>query len=103
MKKLGLIVNPIAGMGGSVGLKGTDGLAEKARALGALPQSGRRTQRALKELSSLTDCLHIITASGEMGETWVKDMALTIRLFPALMATEPKPPPETPVTPWKKC
>ncbi len=74
MKKLGLIINPVAGMGGSVGLKGTDGLAEKARALGALPQSGHRAHRAMKELESLKNRLHIITAPGEMGENLVKNM-----------------------------
>ena len=42
MRKVGLLVNPIAGMGGSVGLKGTDGLAEEAARRGALPRSPKK-------------------------------------------------------------
>ena len=69
MKHLGLIVNPIAGMGGSVGLKGTDGVAAEAARLGAVRRAGERAAAALKELLPAKDEICVLCASGEMGET----------------------------------
>lgn len=68
--KLGFIVNPIAGMGGRVGLKGTDGLEilEKARSLGAIPESPSKAKKALECLLPLKDELQIFTYPGNMGE-----------------------------------
>ncbi|OYW94534.1 MAG: hypothetical protein B7Z18_04885, partial [Alishewanella sp. 32-51-5] len=49
--RLGLIVNPLAGLGGSVGLKGSDGMAEQALALGAVPMAQQRARQSLEQLS----------------------------------------------------
>ncbi|MCJ7621897.1 MAG: ATP-NAD kinase family protein [Anaerolineaceae bacterium] len=77
-KTLGLIVNPIAGIGGRVGLKGSDGLAiqQKARGLGAEPRALQRTIEALKHIVQLDVQVEIITYPGEMGEYAVKACGL---------------------------
>ena len=69
MFKLGLVINPIAGMGGSVGLKGTDGADAlmRARALGALPAAQRRAGDALAVIADAMPSAHIIAAPGAMG------------------------------------
>lgn len=69
MFKLGLVINPIAGMGGSVGLKGTDGADAlmRARALGALPAAQRRAGDALAVIAAAMTSAHIVAAPGAMG------------------------------------
>ena len=72
---LGLIVNPISGMGGSVGLKGTDGndILTKAIELGAKPNALNRTKELLKELTSIKPRLKFYTCPGNMGEYILKE------------------------------
>ncbi len=70
MKKLGVIVNPVAGVGGRVGLKGSDGveILHRALELGAVRDAPRRARLALERLSRLKDELELLAAPGEMGE-----------------------------------
>ncbi len=67
--KIGFVVNPIAGMGGRVGLKGTDGVYEEALERGAEPVAKDRASRALRSMNGG----HLwITAGGFMGEELLK-------------------------------
>jgi predicted polyphosphate/ATP-dependent NAD kinase len=66
MPTLGLVVNPIAGMGGRVALKGTDGpeALREARARGATPMAAERARRALARLPRE---IRVLAAPGAMG------------------------------------
>ena len=81
--KLGFIVNPIAGMGGRVGLKGTDGaeVLEKARKLGAIPESPKKAKKALEALVDLKDQIELFTYPGAMGEDEAREMGFSPRLL----------------------
>lgn len=74
MKKLGLLINPVAGMGGSIGLKGTDHMVEEAIRRGAKPRANDRVRQALKELLEIKNKLEIVTCPGDMGEDTAKSM-----------------------------
>jgi predicted polyphosphate/ATP-dependent NAD kinase len=65
--RLGFVVNPIAGMGGRVGLKGTDDKVEEARARGAEPRSPDRARRALVALADRVPDVTVLTWGAPMG------------------------------------
>ncbi len=81
--KLGLIINPISGMGGSVGLKGTDGreILKKAIRLGAKPNAINRTKELITELESIKAKLKFITCPGIMGQNILKDLNFDYELI----------------------
>lgn len=83
VKKLGLIINPIAGMGGKVGLKGTDGqdVLEEALRRGASPEAPIKAKKALEQLKSISDQLILYVAGGEMGADLLKDTAFNYEII----------------------
>lgn len=78
MKKVGLLINPIAGMGGRVGLKGTDGadILQIAKQRGAKPESSTKAIQALKMLLPLRDDVLFFVSKGSMGEMAVRTVGL---------------------------
>lgn len=87
MTRIGLVVNPVAGLGGRVGLGGTDGpdRPRVALSLGARPQAGARAAAALGELAarageSARDGLLVVTATGPLGADSVAAAGLADRI-----------------------
>jgi predicted polyphosphate/ATP-dependent NAD kinase len=81
MFKLGLIINPIAGVGGSVALKGSDNMVEQALALGAELKANARTQAALTVLLPYKNDIEIYTANNQMGEQAAKALGFEVKLI----------------------
>lgn len=79
---MGFIVNPIAGMGGAVGLKGTDGkdVLEKARRLGARPVAPVRAEDFLSRLASLQFNFDLLVGAALMGEFEAEKVGLKFRV-----------------------
>jgi predicted polyphosphate/ATP-dependent NAD kinase len=85
-QRLGVVVNPIAGLGGRVGLKGTDGpdALARARALGAVPTAVPRCALALQSLLPLADRIEVLAPPGPMGADAATDAGLRPRLLAGL-------------------
>jgi len=66
--RIGFVVNPIAGMGGRVGLKGTDGKVDEARARGAEPRAPERARAAMGSLHEHAPETRVLTWGAPMGE-----------------------------------
>lgn len=88
MKKLGFVVNPVAGMGGAVGLKGTNGDAYfKALKLDAEPVTPQRAEQFLSDIKSRGELL-ILSAPSVMGEKMVKKTGIEYRVVGLLEGKE---------------
>ena len=80
--RLGFIINPVAGLGGSVALKGSDGAdtVAQARALGARPRAAERAAEALALLKPWQARLTILTAAGEMGQQLAEQLGFEVEV-----------------------
>ncbi|MEE4603047.1 MAG: ATP-NAD kinase family protein [Desulfobacteraceae bacterium] len=83
---IGLIVNPVAGMGGSVGLKGTDGeMYKRALEFGATPVTPKRTDEFLSHIKK-KDCITLVVAPGKMGERYTSACDMPFKVIGAIGA-----------------
>ncbi|WP_372424383.1 ATP-NAD kinase family protein [Salinarimonas chemoclinalis] len=89
-RSIGVIVNPIAGMGGRVGLKGTDGAdaLARARSLGATPASHARAVRALAKLAPLAGRFRLLACAGAMGADACREAGLDPEILPVSIADD---------------
>lgn len=88
--KIGFIINPIAGMGGRVGLKGTNGVAKQAVALGAKPIASNRAKDFLRKLKSLKleESIELLTCPSVMGGNAIKATSFKAKTLPMRLKSE---------------
>jgi len=90
--KLGFIVNPIAGMGGRVGLKGTDSVLKEAIARGAKPVAPERAveflQRLKENMTEMPIQIDILACPRIMGEGEAKKASLPVQVLPLKIGDE---------------
>jgi predicted polyphosphate/ATP-dependent NAD kinase len=85
---LGVIINPIAGMGGVVALHGTDGgAAVAAEVLGAERIAARRARRTLERIAAKVPGIRVLAPRGEMGSAVTTKVGLATDIV-----TEPASP-----------
>lgn len=82
-QKLGVIINPYAGLGGRVGLKGSDGpdIVERALAMGGVPEAAKRASLALELLTELAELPEILTYGGDMGEAELTALGISHKVL----------------------
>lgn len=87
---MGFIVNPIAGMGGRVGLKGTNGVLKEAFARGAKPIAPIKAKEFLAKLKELQTegSIDILTCPTPMGAEEAKAAELTTQILPMSLKSE---------------
>ena len=77
--RIGILVNPDAGLGGKLGFKGSDGRAKEAREAGAKDRAGPRMQQFINHFIQLLNSPlnrgqkfpEIFCLDGRMGSTWL--------------------------------
>lgn len=78
---IGLIINPLAGLGGSLGLKGSDGEQLRERAVTLEPEQRHRAldrvMRALQPLVDSASAVRFSSWAGDMGESTLGELGLS--------------------------
>ncbi|DAC24680.1 MAG TPA: hypothetical protein D7H85_06105, partial [Candidatus Poseidoniales archaeon] len=92
--RIGIIVNPDAGLGGRLALKGSDGQAELARSKGADDRSGPRMTESLEHLNSIISItlgpwteVEWCLMDGRMGASWIPKPLREIGLWNIIAET----------------
>jgi predicted polyphosphate/ATP-dependent NAD kinase len=80
--RFGLLINPVAGVGGAVALKGSDGIGVQQQAVsrGGVPRGAERAARALRSSRSAGD-IHWLTWGAEMGERVLTALGLPCQVL----------------------